>query len=94
MRIEIADDSFAHGTCSICPSFSGAARMLGASPGTIVVIYFVDFSDKMLSCQTQIQIFVTLKLNKFAKKCRVENEMVYISCSRFVMLINFRRNNL
>lgn len=47
MRIEIADDSFAHGTCSICASFSGAARMLGASPGTIVVIYFVDFSDKM-----------------------------------------------
>lgn len=53
-------------------AFSDAAGGEALSHGIIVVIYFPDFSRQDIyctpSCQIQLQIFVTLKLNKFAAK--------------------------
>lgn len=101
MRIEIADNSSGHGeACSTStrqPSFSETVQE-GSAPCVIVVIYFANFYREMYteSCQTQMQIFVTLKLNKFTtEKCapRMENwktKRVHFARPRFVALINFR----
>lgn len=51
----------------------------GTPPRAIVIIYFVDFSDKMYAKLSDSDVNMILKLNKCNEEmCRIGNEMVYI----------------